>query len=102
MAGQGYQRIKRCLVASARDFFCRSVTMLLGIWILSIIGWCFAFANELSPVGLWKTIDDNTGKPRGLVRITEVNGEYHGKVERGFPKPGEEPNPRCEKCDGTR
>jgi uncharacterized protein (DUF2147 family) len=24
------------------------------------------------------------------------------KVEKIFPKPGEDPNPRCEKCEGTR
>lgn len=59
-------------------------------------------AAENSPVGLWRTIDDNTGKPRGLVRITETNGEYQGRVEKTFPKPGEESNPKCEKCDGAR
>ena len=64
--------------------------------------WSAAFAGELSPVGLWKTIDDNTGKPRGLVRIMEVNGEYQGKVEKIFPKPGEDADPKCEKCDGAR
>jgi uncharacterized protein (DUF2147 family) len=57
---------------------------------------------ERSPVGLWKTIDDHTGKPRGLVRITEANGEYQARVEKTFPKPGEDPNPKCEKCEGAR
>ena len=61
-----------------------------------------AHAAELSPVGLWKTIDDNTGQSRGLVRIREVNGQYEGKVEKIFPKPGEESNPKCEKCEGNR
>lgn len=46
-------------------------------------------AAELSPSGLWRTIDDRTGKPRGLVRITEVNGEFQGKLEKTFPQPGE-------------
>ncbi len=59
-------------------------------------------AAERSPVGLWKTIDDQTGKPRGLVRIIEVGGEYRGRVEKAFPKPGEDPDPRCEKCSGAR
>lgn len=59
-------------------------------------------AAEPTPVGLWKTIDDNTGQPRGLVRIREVNGRYEGRVEKGFPKPGENEPPRCEKCDGAR
>jgi hypothetical protein len=42
------------------------------------------FAAEPSPTGLWRTIDDSTGKPRGLVRITEVNGQYQGRLERRF------------------
>lgn len=80
----------------------RSVAMVLEIVIISAVAWSAAFASELSPVGLWKTIDDHTGKPRGLVRITEVNGEYRGKVEKVFTKPGEDPDPKCEKCDGAR
>ena len=28
-----------------------------------------------SPVGLWRTIDDKTGKEKSLVRIVEANGE---------------------------
>src|SRR6266478_6309537 len=81
MIGQRYPR-------TARDFFYLSVTRALETAILSAVIWSAAFAGELSPVGLWKTIDDNTGKPRGLVRIMEVNDEYHGEGEklnvRGF------------------
>jgi uncharacterized protein (DUF2147 family) len=72
------------------------------IFMVSILASLAAHAAEESPVGLWRTIDDNTGKPRGLVRITEKNGEYQGRVEKTFPKPGEDSNPRCEKCDGAR
>jgi len=59
-------------------------------------------ANEPSPSGLWKTIDDNTGLAKGLVRIGEVNGRFEGKIEKIFPKPGDNPAPKCDKCDGTR
>jgi uncharacterized protein (DUF2147 family) len=59
-------------------------------------------AAELSPVGLWKTIDDNSGQPRGLVRIREINGRFEGRIEKIFPKPGDDPAPKCDKCDGTR
>ena len=59
-------------------------------------------AAEPSPVGLWKTIDDNSGQPRGLIRIREVNGRLEGTVEKGFPKPGETQPPKCDKCDGAR
>ena len=101
MARQRYQRTGSCLITSTMGFF-RSITMVLAILILLIMPWSATFASELSPVGLWKTIDDNTGKPRGLVRIMEVNGEYQGKVEKIFTVPGEDPDPKCEKCDGAR
>jgi uncharacterized protein (DUF2147 family) len=68
----------------------------------AILTWSIACAADFSPIVLWKTIDDQTGKPRGLVRITEINGEYQGRVEKSFPKPGEDPNPKCEKCEGAR
>lgn len=61
-----------------------------------------AFAADLSASGLWRTIDDRTGKPRGLVRITEVNGEFQGKLQKTFPQPGEDPDPKCDKCSGSR
>jgi len=32
-----------------------------------------------SPVGLWKNIDDASGKPKALIRITEADGELKGK-----------------------
>ncbi|HEY7219545.1 MAG TPA: DUF2147 domain-containing protein [Candidatus Binatia bacterium] len=59
-------------------------------------------AAEPSPAGLWKTIDDHTGQPKGLVRLREVNGQYEGKIEKIFPKPGDDPAPKCDKCDGAR
>jgi uncharacterized protein (DUF2147 family) len=59
-----------------------------------------AWAQNDSPVGLWKTIDDKTGKPKSLVRITETNGELSGKIEKLFREPGEDQNPKCVKCEG--
>lgn len=71
-----------------------SVTLLLPVGLVS--------AAQVTPVGLWKTLDDNSGQPRGLVRIREVNGQFEGKIEKGFPKPGETEPPKCEKCEGAR
>jgi len=59
-------------------------------------------ADEPSPAGLWRTIDDSTGETKGLVRIREVGGHLEGKIEKIFPKPGDDPAPRCDKCYGTR
>jgi uncharacterized protein (DUF2147 family) len=59
-----------------------------------------AWADTASPVGLWKNIDDQTGKPKALIRITETNGELHGKIEKLFRTPKEEQKPKCDKCEG--
>ena len=59
-----------------------------------------SFAND-SPIGLWKTIDDKTSKPRSIVRIVEENGEFKGIVEKGLVE-GESADKVCEKCDPPR
>ncbi len=58
-------------------------------------------AQDLSPVGLWKTIDDKTGKPRSLIRINENNGELSAVVEKGLlaTDTGEA---TCDKCTDER
>lgn len=56
---------------------------------------------QQSPVGKWKTIDDETGKVKSIVEITQAsNGTLQGRVvevlqsDRG-------PNPTCDKCSGA-
>lgn len=61
-----------------------------------------AWAQNDSPVGLWKTIDDATGKPKALVRITENNGVLEGKIEKLFREPNEDQNPKCTECTDSR
>lgn len=52
-------------------------------------------------VGKWKTIDDNTGKPRSIVQIFEEKGEYLGKIIKLFREPGEDQDPDCKECKGN-
>jgi uncharacterized protein (DUF2147 family) len=78
----------------------RLTTIVLTVILLNIVS--SLVAAELSPVGLWKTIDDNSGQPKGLVRIREINGQFDGRIEKIFPKPGNDPAPKCDKCDGAR
>ncbi len=54
-------------------------------------------------VGLWSQVDEKTGKVQALVRIVEIAPEqYEGFIEKIFIAPGDDPNPRCEDCKGTR
>lgn len=72
-------------------------SMLMAL--LAIAGGASA-AND-SPVGAWKTIDDATGKPKSIVRITDNGGVLQGKIEKLFRGPEENQNPVCDKCTGA-
>lgn len=58
-------------------------------------------AAESSPVGLWKTIDDKSGKPRSLVRISETNGMVTAVVEKGLLAT-DTGDKLCDKCKDDR
>jgi uncharacterized protein (DUF2147 family) len=60
-----------------------------------------AFAQD-SPAGLWKSIDDASGKPTALIRITDSGGELTGKIEKLFRTPEEDQNPKCVLCTDAR
>lgn len=59
------------------------------------------FAAATTPAGLWRTTDDNTGKPRSLVRIHENNGEYSAVIEKGLLA-SDTPDAVCDKCKDER
>ena len=60
-----------------------------------------ALAADETPVGLWKNIDDTTGKPKAMIRISESNGVLEGKIEKLFRPADQEQNPVCAKCEGA-
>ena len=58
-------------------------------------------ADDNSPVGLWKSLDDQSGKPKALIRIADSGGELRGKIEKLYQPDGSEHQPLCEHCDGA-
>ncbi len=52
--------------------------------LLILLAMCGAASAQgaASPVGLWRTIDDKTGKESGAVRIFESGGALYGRIER--------------------
>jgi uncharacterized protein (DUF2147 family) len=58
-----------------------------------------ALAQE-TPVGLWKTIDDDGKTEKSLVRISEAGGVVSGKIEKIFD-PAKQ-GAVCDKCSGAR
>lgn len=61
-----------------------------------------AWAQSTSPVGKWKTIDDETKQTKSIVEISEANGKLSGKIVQLFRKPQEDQNPKCDKCSGDK
>ena len=47
--------------------------------------------------GLWKTIDDETGKVRSIVRIERQGDELLGYIDQIIPEAGQPDDPVCEK-----
>jgi len=73
------------------------ILLLIALGLISTL----AAATE-TPVGLWRTIDDKSGKEKSLVRVVESNGQLQITIEKLFREPGEEPNPLCDKCPGEK
>lgn len=56
---------------------------------------------QMSPVGLWKSVDEKTGAPKSEVRISESSGVLTGKVER-ILREGADPSAVCDQCTDDR
>ena len=48
--------------------------------------------------GKWKTIDDETGKAKSIVEISEKNGKLYGKVVEILT---DKKDAKCDKCPGA-
>jgi uncharacterized protein (DUF2147 family) len=55
-----------------------------------------ACAQSMSPVGLWQSIDDETKKPKSLIRIVEKDGVVSGTVEK-IVDPAKQDS-KCDEC----
>ncbi|WP_418318641.1 DUF2147 domain-containing protein [Piscinibacter sakaiensis] len=73
--------MKKLLIATAALFFAA------GAW------------AQATPVGLWKTIDDETKQEKSLIRVTENGGVLTGKVEKILTN---KQDAKCDKCTDAR
>ena len=76
-----------------------AVAAVLAWAVLALFAVPPAHAADDSPIGLWLTIDDNSGKARSQVRIYEQDGALFGKIEK-IIIPGK--TDRCVLCTGER
>lgn len=73
----------------------KSLSLIL-LLIYSVSGMCIAQSQSIE--GQWKTIDDETNKPKSVVEITARNGKLYGKITQLFREPNEDPDPLCTEC----
>jgi uncharacterized protein (DUF2147 family) len=55
---------------------------------------------QATPVGVWKTIDDETKLEKSLVRLSETGGVLIGKIEK-LVDPTKQDS-KCDKCSDAR
>ena len=57
-------------------------------WIVSliiggIVGWLASIVMaQMSPVGLWRSVDDKTAESKAEIRIAESGGALAGRIEK--------------------
>lgn len=58
-------------------------------------------AAQMTPVGVWHSIDDKTGETKAEIRLTEAEGVVRGRIEKLLRK-GADQAARCVDCEGDR
>lgn len=69
--------------------------MLVALMFAATTAYAF-FADPTKPIGYWKTIDDEDGEAKSIVKIYEVDGKIYGRVDRLLKEPGA----LCSACEG--
>ncbi|MHB8951221.1 MAG: DUF2147 domain-containing protein, partial [Rhodoferax sp.] len=56
---------------------------------------------QMTPVGLWRTVDDKTGEVSSEVRISDNAGTLSGRIEKLLRKDAKQDDV-CDKCTDER
>jgi len=70
---------------------------LIALCLFALTGAAFA---QATPVGLWKTVDDETKQEKSLVRVTDTGGVVSGRIEKLLDPTKQDA--RCDKCSDAR
>jgi uncharacterized protein (DUF2147 family) len=72
-------------------------TLSFGLFLFFLLTTVSGFSQSV--LGKWKTIDDETSKPRSVVEIFERGGKVYGRIIKLYREPNEEQDPVCDDCD---
>ena len=75
--------------------------MLRSVLAVLVCGFSISAMAQMSPVGVWQTIDDKDGAVKSEIRIVENAGVISGKVDK-ILDPKSKPGETCEECSDER
>jgi uncharacterized protein (DUF2147 family) len=75
--------------------------MRFSLFVLSLMLAASGAWAQATPAGLWKTIDDDSGKEKSLVRLVDNGGVISGQIEK-FLDPATQADSVCDKCSDER
>ena len=70
-----------------------------SLFTLLVLVFVVATAAAQSVLGKWKTIDDETGKPKSIVELYEKNGKVYGRILELLER---KDDPICDLCTDDR
>ena len=62
---------------------------------------CVSGFAQMTPVGLWRNVDDKTGEAKAEIRIVETGGVLSGKLDKRLGK-DIKPDDVCTECSDDR
>lgn len=72
-----------------------------AIAVLAVCGFSVSAMAQMSPVGVWQTIDDKDGTVKSEIRIVETAGVVSGKVDK-IVDPKAKQDDKCVECTDER
>lgn len=69
--------------------------------IILISGVAAAAHAQVTPVGLWRNIDDKTGEAKAEIRIVEAAGALSGRIEKRLTRDAKADD-KCDECTDDR
>ncbi len=72
---------------------------LFGAFVMALFLYATALQAQSSPLGIWQTIDDESGEPKSQVEIYQKNDLIYGKVVKLLPAATTD---KCNNCPGDK
>lgn len=68
---------------------------------IAVVAMAHGSGVNTTPIGYWKTIDDETGRAKSIIQIWKADDQgLMGKVVKIFPKEGNSQDKICSECKG--